>query len=158
MIKKGKQQPVCALLPAHLPRQEEVTEPEDLQEGMTKIGEEVTETRLYVRRIVRPKYVKRKQGGVHIGELPSVPLPKSNAGASLLAQIMVSKFVDHLPFHRQIQIFKRSGITLSSSTLNGWFNATARLLEPFYQALVKQVQQQTYLQVDESPIKVRIIN
>lgn len=159
--KTEKHQPVRALLPAHLPRQEEVIEPEGLEEGMKQIGQEVTEVlehvpgKLYVRRMIRPKYVKEKQDGVYVGQLPSLPLPKSNAGASLLAHIMVSKFVDHLPYHRQIQIFKRAGITLSSSTFNGWFNATARLLEPLYQALVEQVQQQTYLQADESPIKVQ---
>ena len=111
--KGEKQQPVRALLPAHLPRQEEVIEPKGLEEDMKKIGQEVTEIlehvpdKLYVRRIVRPKYVKDKQDGVYIGPLPSLPLPKSNAGPSLLAHILVSKFVDHLPYHRQIQIFKR---------------------------------------------------
>ena len=159
--KQDKQKPVRALLPAHLPRQEEVIEPESLEEGMKKIGEEVTELlehipgKRYVRRIVRPKYVKGKQDGVHIGPLPNLPLPKSNAGASLLSHIMVSKFADHLPYHRQLQIFKRSGVVLSASTFNGWFNATANLLEPLYAALVKQVQQQSYLQADESPIKVQ---
>ncbi|MGD1961873.1 MAG: IS66 family transposase [Fulvivirga sp.] len=161
VAQREKQQPVRALLPAHLPRQEEVIEPERLEEDMKKIGQEVTEIlehvpgKLYVRRIVRPKYVKDKQDGVYIGPLPSLPLAKSNAGPSLLAHILVSKFVDHLPYHRQIQIFKREGITLSSSTFNGWFHATSRLLEPLYQALVGQVQAQDYLQADESPIKVQ---
>lgn len=159
--KKEKQQPVRALLPAHLPREEEVIEPEGLEEGMKKIGEEVTEVlehtpgRLYVRRIVRPKYVKGKEDGVHIGQLPSLPIPKGNAGPSLLAHIMVSKFVDHLPYYRQIQIFKREGVVLSDSTFNSWFNTTARLVEPLYDSLVKVVQNQGYLQADESPIKVQ---
>lgn len=153
LVKKDKQKPVRALLPAHLPRQEEVIEPDELVEGMKKIGEEVTEILEHIpgKLYVRPKYVKGDQDGVYIGELPSLPLPKSNAGASLLAHIMVSKFVDHLPYHRQIQMFKRSGVVLSAST----FNATARLLEPLYQALVEQAQAQGYLQADESPIKVQ---
>jgi len=158
---KEKQRPVRALLPAHLPREEEVIEPDDLEEGMRKIGEEVTEIlehipgKLYVRRIVRPKYVKGKQEGVHIGVLPTLPIPKGNAGPGLLAHIMVSKWVDHLPYYRQIQIFKREGVSLSDSTFNSWFNATARLLEPLYQALVSLVEQQDYIQADESPIKVQ---
>lgn len=41
---------------------------------------------------------------------------------------MVSKFVDHLPYYRQIQIYKRQGLGLSDSIMNGWFNATADLL------------------------------
>ena len=158
---KEKQKPIRALLPAHLPREEEVIEPSDLEEGMKKIGEEVTEilehipARLYVRRIVRPKYVKGKEDGVKIGELPSLPIPKGNAGPGLLAHIQVSKWVDHLPFYGQIQIFKREGVQLADSTLNGWFNATARLLEPLYEALVDQMNDQDYLQADESPIKVQ---
>ena len=52
-------------------------------------------------------------------------------------------------------MFKREGVTLSQSTINGWFNATSKLLEPLYETLVKQVKQQDYLQVDESPIRVQ---
>ena len=64
---KDKKQPVRVLLPAHLPREEEIIEPEGLVEGVKKIGEEVTEIlehipgKLYVRRIVRPKYVADDQ-------------------------------------------------------------------------------------------------
>ena len=158
---KAKQKPVRMVLPANLPRQEEVIEPEDLQEGMKKIGEEVTEIlehipgKLFVRRIVRPKYVKGKEDGVKVAQLPSLPIPKGNAGPGLLAHIMVSKWVDHLPYYRQIQMFKREGVILSDSTFNGWFNATANLLTPLYEVLVEQVQNQTYLQADESPIKVQ---
>jgi len=68
---------------------------------------------------------------------------------------MVSKFVDHLPYYRQIQIFKRQGVELSDSTLNGWFNATADLLEPLYGKLEKLVLESAYIQADESPIGVQ---
>lgn len=158
---KGKKHPVRALLPAHLPRTEEVIEPEGLEEGMKKIGEEVTEilehvpAKLYVRRIVGPKYVKPKQDKIIVGQLPSLPIPKGNAGPGLLAHIQVSKWVDHLPFYRQVQIYKREGIKLAESTINGWFNATCSLLEPLYDRLAEQVQQQDYLQADESPIRVQ---
>ncbi len=160
---KEKRKPVRALLPAHLPREEEVIEPADWAAGMIKIGEEVTEileqtpARLYVRRIVRPKYVKTRQEGegVHIAALPLLPIPKGNAGPGLLAHIQVSKWVDHLPFYRQIQVFKREGVSLAESTLTRWFNGTAQLLEPLYHTLVTQVQGQAYLQADESPIRVQ---
>ncbi len=158
---KEKQQPVRASIPSHLPRIEEIIEPEDIQEGSKKIGEEITEVleynpaKVYVRKIVRPKYAKANNDGVQIAELPTLPIPRGNAGASLLAYIMVSKFIDHLPYYRQIQIFKRQGFTVSDSTLNGWFNATAKLLSPLYDALQKQVLDCDYLQVDESPIGVQ---
>jgi len=156
-----KEQPVRTLLPSHLPREEEIIEPENLETGSKKIGEEVTEIlehipgKLYVRRIVRPKYVKKGKDGVRISELPSLPIPKGNAGPGLLAHIQVSKWVDHLPFYRQIQMFKREKVRLAESTVNGWFTATCHLLDPLYELLVTQVQAQSYLQADESPIRVQ---
>lgn len=162
-IKPGaeKQIPVRALLPAHLPRVEEVIEPEELAEGSKKIGEEVTEileynpAHIFVRRIVRPKYAKPGNSGVVIAELPSLPVPKGNAGATMLAHILVSKFIDHLPFYRQRQIFKRQKLNISDSTLGSWFNSSTDLLEPLYDTLEKKVLQSNYLQADESPIGVQ---
>lgn len=159
--KEKRQVPVRALLPAHLPRVEEVIEPKSLDKDAVKIGEQVTEllqynpAKIYVRRIVRPKYAVKNKNKIVIGELPSLPLPKANAGSSLLAHILVSKYVDHLPFYRQRQIFKRQDLKLSDATLSGWFNATTRLLEPLYDCLQKQVVQSNYLQADESPIGVQ---
>lgn len=158
-----KEKPVRAPLPAHLLRVEEVVEPENLPEGARKIGEEITEVlacnpaKVFVRRIVRIKYALPQDKGVTIASLPQdLPLPKSNADASLLAFILVSKYIDHLPFYRQIQIFRRlGGLKLSDSTLNGWFNAATDLLEPLYQILVEEVLRQDYLQADESRIPVQ---
>ncbi len=158
---KEKQRPIRTSIPSHLPRVEEIIEPKDMEEGAKKIGEEITEVleynpaKVYVRKIVRPKYAKANKDGVQIAELPTLPIPKGNAGASLLAYIMVSKFVDHLPFYRQIQIIKRQGLELSDSTLNGWFNATADLLGPLYEVLLKELIEGDYLQADESPIGVQ---
>lgn len=153
----------------HLPREVETIEPEGLSDNAKKIGEQVTELleynpgKIYVRQIVRPKYVTVKKDSeedqgdktIKIAKLPSFPIPKGNAGAGLLAHIQVSKWVDHLPYYRQIQIFKRSGVQLSESTVNGWFTATCDLLTPLYDLLVKEIQAQNYLQADESPIKVQ---
>lgn len=158
---KEKQRPIRAHIPSHLPRVEEIIEPKVIQEGSKKIGEEITEVleynpaKIYVRQIIRPKYAKPDKEGVLIADMPSLPIPKGNAGASLLAYIMVSKFVDHLPFYRQIQIIKRQELELSDSTLNGWFNATADLLEPLYDVLLKELLEGDYLQADESPIGVQ---
>lgn len=158
---KEKQKAIRAKIPAHLPRVEEVIEPDNIEEGSKKIGQEITEVleynpaRIYVRKIIRPKYAKPNNDGVLVAELPTLPIPKGNAGASLLAFIMVSKFVDHLPYYRQIQIFKRQELFLSDSTLNGWFNATAKLLEPLYETLEKQLLKSHYIQADETPIGVQ---
>jgi len=62
-------------------------------------------------------------------------LPKSNAGASLLAEILIGKYVHHLPFHRQISMFKSLGVTLPASTVNNWFFACSDLLRALYNRL-----------------------
>jgi len=158
--KKSKGHPKRSEIPSHLPRTEQVIEPDHLPEGSIKIGEEITEQleyapgKVYVKRVIRPKYVLPNKEGVVIADLPSQTLPKSMAGSSLLAYLLVSKFIDHLPFYRQVQIFKREGVILSESTVNGWLKAVCELLEPLYDRLKQELLQQDYLQADESPIKV----
>ena len=152
--------PVRQPLPAELERKVEIIEPNPIPEGSKCMGEEVTEIleytpgSFYVRRIVRRKYALAQEAGVVIGELPSLPLPKSNAGASLLAHLLVSKYQDHLPFYRQIEMFKRQGITLAQATINGWFSAAVNLLEPLYETLKKEVLSSDYIQIDETTIPV----
>jgi transposase len=159
--KREKKHPVRLPLAAHLPRVEEIIEPEGLIQGSIKIGEEITElleytpSKVYVRKIIRPKYALPNQAGITIAELPSLILPKSNIGAGLLAHICVSKFVDHLPFYRQIQILKREGVIVASSSMTGWFSKGVTQLEVLYEVLQKVVLQSHYLQGDESPIKVQ---
>ena len=157
--KKGHPRPKIS---ASLPRKEEVIGPERVTKDMRKIGEEVTELleyepgKIYVRKITRPKYVtKNEDDGVIIAKLPSLPLPRSNAGAGLLAQIIVSKFIDHLPFYRQIQQFKRQGVTIADSTINDWFGNTCKLLLPLYEKLRSIVSSKDYLMADETPIPVQ---
>jgi len=160
--KKEKNKPVRKELPAHLPRREEIIEPENIPDGAKKIGESVTEIleyepyNIYVRRIVRPKYVVKKEEGVQImvADLPSLPLPRSNAGASLLAYIIISKYVDHLPFYRLAKIFKRNGVEIAENTINGWYSAACNLLEPLYEEMKKHIQKSDYIQADETPIRV----
>lgn len=162
---KDNKRPVRLQIASHLPRIKEIVEPEGITDDMRKIGEEITEIleyeagKFYVRQIIRYKYVsKNPDEGVKIAELPSLPIPKGNAGAGLLSWLMVSKFVDHLPWYRQLEIAKRSGVIISDSTVNGWFQAVSKLLLPLYQSLREQVKTQNYLMVDETPIPVQDSN
>ena len=147
-------------LPASLPREQVIIEPTEDVSGWIKIGEEITEEleripgKLFVRQYVRPKYARPDGAGVVIGELPSRPIEKGIAGPGLLAQIIIDKYTDHLPIYRQVQRFGREGIKLSLSTLTDWVSATCALLEPLYEVLRKEVLSSTYLQADETPIKV----
>jgi transposase len=158
-----KKQPLRMELPAHLPRRDEVIEPADLPEDAKKIGEAITEVveyepaSAYIRRIIRPKYIVEQndeQTHIIIAPLPTLPIPKGNAGASMLSHLLVSKFVDHLPFYRQVQIFKRQDFNIAESTIGGWFNAGCNLLQPLYDALKIKILEGWYLMADETPIAV----
>jgi transposase len=147
-------------LPATLPREQVIIEPHEDVTGWPRIGEEITEEleripgKLFVRQYVRPKYAKPGGEGVVIGELPARPIDKGIAGPGLLAQIIIDKYTDHLPVHRQIQRFEREGIKLPASTLTDWISGTCSLLEPLYEVHRKLVLSCNYLQADETPIKV----
>jgi transposase len=151
--------PVRTPLPAHLERKEIILEPEQT-EGLRKIGEDVTEEleyepgRLFVNRYVRPKYVNADNTGILIACMVDRPLPKAIAGAGLLTQIVIDKYVDHLPLHRQQERFKREGVNIAYSTITDWLSNTCKLIEPLYEALKKQVLVSDYLHADETPIKV----
>lgn len=100
--KKKKKHRGRNAFPEHLPVEEETIEPEEDTTDMIHIGDEVTETveytpaSLYIHRIVRPKYApKQGYGTIKIAPLPSKPIEKGIAGSSLLAWLLVSKFVEH---------------------------------------------------------------
>ena len=159
--KKRKKHNGRNAIPEHLPVKEVVIEPEEDTTGLVKIGEQRTETLEYTQAslvkiiTIRPKYAKPDNGGVIIGKLPDRPIPKSIAEPSLLSHIFVSKFIDHLPYYRQIQQFKRDfDWELSKSTVNDWFIQISVLLEPLYNKLKEKILGSGYVQADESPIKV----
>jgi len=152
--------PVRMKLPASLPREEVLLEPAEDLTGMKKIGEEITEEleripgKLFVRRYVRPKYAKADGQGVIIAELPLRVIDKGIPGPGLLAQILIDKYADHLPVHRQIKRFEREGMKLPSSTLTDWIASSCDLLKPLYEVLKTKILASDYLQADETPIRV----
>jgi len=161
---KEKKRPLRAELPPHLPRREETIEPENLPENAKKIGESITEileyepASIYVRKIVRPKYITETNDEatkIEIAPLPSLPVPKGNAGASMIAHILVSKFVDHLPYYRQSKIFKRQNLHIPDSTIGGWANtAIKNRLSPLWETMKTTIAETDYLMADETPIPV----
>ena len=155
-----KEHPGRTKLPEHLERREIIIEPQEKTEGCKKIGEEITEEleyepgKLFVNRYVRPKYAKANNEGIIIAPMIERPLPKAIAGPGLLAQIIIDKYVDHLPLYRQMERFKREGINIPYSTIGDWIKNGCTLIDPLYKALEKVVIQSNYLHADESPIKV----
>ena len=72
-----------------------------------------------------------------------------------MAEILLQKYVYHLPFYRQQQQLKHLGIELPESTLNGWFKPACELLRPLYDQLKKDVLGCDYVQVDETTLPVK---
>lgn len=138
-------------LPAGLPRQRieyDLDEAEKAQfERVEKIGEEVSETldytpaRLIVVEHARAKYRCEKEGAstIRTAHAEPSPLPKSNASAGLLAQVLVAKYADGLPLHRQERIFARHGVAIARTTLCDWILGSTGKLSVLMPALKAHV-------------------
>src|SRR5258708_1420400 len=149
-------------LPEHLRREEIIVEPTIDITGFKMIGTEITEEleykpgELYVNKYIRPKYVAtlNNQTIIQIAELPVRPIDKCIAGPGLLTQIVIDKYLDHLPLYRQMQRFERAAVKIPYSTINDWVTATCKLITPLYEALIKALLQSNYLHADETGMKV----
>ena len=102
-----------------------------------RIGEAITEqleyapASLFVIEHIQPKYACACcQQGVTVAPKPPQPIERGLPGPGLLAQVVASKYGDHLPLYRQGSIFKRHGLELSRQTMCGWVLAAAHLLQP----------------------------
>ena len=140
----------------------------DNAEDYTEMTPEVTDSlvlvprQMYIRRIIRHKYVLKSRlqmanpdrKAFEIAALPPAPLHKCMADASLLADIIISKYHYHLPFYRVIESYKELGVTISASTINDWFKAVVGKLKPVYDLLRAHVLACDYVQVDESTLPV----
>ena len=106
-------------------------------------------------RIVRPVY-KAKQTEqtltTTIFQAPSKPviLPGCIAGESLLSQIIVDKFLYHLPEYRQAKRFKELEVEIPTSSINRWVHVLADKLYGLYAAQMERVLSGNYIQVDET--------
>ncbi|MGK3990256.1 IS66 family transposase [Sorangium sp. So ce136] len=154
-------------LPEHLPVERiELLPPEARDERATalvRIGEEVSETlewrpASFVRlQIVRPKFAVKgePEQGVTIADIPDSPIPRCLAGPGLLAHVLVSKYADHLPLHRQEKMFERWGLHLSRSTLCGWVAACADKLAPLVGAMANDALSAHCIAIDATGVLVQ---
>jgi transposase len=159
------EKPARRPLPDHLPRQNEIHQPE--QEScpgcgseLRKLGEDVSEmleyvpARFKVIRHVRPKLSCTKCDVIVQAEAPSRPIARGLAGPGLLAHVLVSKYADHQPLYRQAEIYAREGVELERSTLADWVGATSELLTPLHDALRQYVMSADKLHADDTPVPV----
>ncbi len=172
-INYTRQKPKRKPLPDDLPRETIV---HDIPEAdkhcdccghdLHKIGEDKNEQLVFIPaqvkviEHVRPKYSCRQceqQGtevNIKIAPVPPTPIPKSFATASLLSQIITSKYQYALPLYRQESLFKQYGIELSRKTMADWMIKSSEFLEPVYQRLYQDQLRQSVINADETPLKV----
>ena len=155
----------CARIPDNLPVEEIVIDPLEVQaepQAYKCIGVEVSEQLDYTPgafrkvRTVRRKYVAKEAVDAKpvIAPLPPKLQDGCMAAPGLLANIAVSRFVDHLPFYRQEQIFKtRHGVHIPRQNMVRWMEMIADRLEPVYNKISDQVLGGDYIQMDETPIR-----
>lgn len=148
-------------LPKHLPRIEELVEPETLTctcgGCLHRIGEDVSERldvvpaqfRVIVTR--RPKYACRScTDGIVQAPAPARLVPAGLPTEATVAHVLVAKYADHLPLYRQAQIISRQGIDLDRSTLADWVGRAAFELRPVFDALIADLKRSTKLFMDET--------
>jgi transposase len=128
--------------------------------ALRRLGEDVTEVLEYipgsfrVTRHVRPKMSCRYCESITQPPAPNLPINRGLAGPGLLAHVLVGKFCDHLPLHRQAEIFARGGIDLDRSTLADWIGQCARLLRPLVEAVGAHVMAVVRVHADDTTVPV----
>lgn len=111
--------------------------------------------RVDVRRKFIPKDKAKKEAcPIIIAPLAPLPLAKSYADATLLAELMIGKFAYHIPFYRQVKMFRSLGVDLPESTIAGWREGVADLLRPAYYRLLELIMSTDYVQADETTIPI----
>ncbi len=163
VIENKKLHPGRMKLPEHLRRETTILQPDIDVTNLTKIGEEVTEIlewmpgELFVKQYIRPKYVvpvSETNTTIITASLPNRIVEKSMAGEGLLTQIIVDKYVDHLPLHSQLKRFERAGVTIAQSTICTWMTLTLDQFLTLYELHKNQVLASFYLHADETTIRV----
>jgi len=135
---------------------------------LTRIGEETKEKlhvippKIYVEKIIRPKYACRNCEGtedeskpaVRIAPVPPCIIPRSIASASLLSTIMTQKYQDHLPFYRQEIQFSRIGVKISRQDMANWQQQVYDKIKPVFDLLKETLKSGPVIQMDETPVQV----
>ena len=163
-------------LPAHLPREDHVhraaaTDAAHDASGnacgctacggrLRQIGADVSEqleyvpARFKVIRHVRPKLACVSCETIFQAAAPSRPIARGVAGPALLANVLVSKYCDHIPLHRLARIHARDGVAFDPSTYGGWVEQSHALLDPLVAALGRYALASAKVHADDTPVPV----
>ena len=127
---------------------------------LEKFGEDSSEQLEYIPAQVKviehvcPKYTCRCCETVKAATKPEMPIPKSMATPSLIAEVIIKKYEHHLPWYRQSKIFAQDGLDIPANTICNWFLQAGEVLESLSIALKEQINKTNILQADETPVKV----
>jgi transposase len=170
-ISYTRKKPVRKPLPKDLPREQVIHDITDKTcdccgGELHKMGEDKSEklefipAQIKVIEHIRPKYACRHcdksstQTPIKQASMPAMPINKGIATASLLSQLITSKYQYGLPLYRQEAMFKQYGIELSRQTMSSWIDKSATLFAPLVARLKAELLKQPTLFADETPLKV----
>ena len=129
--------------------------------ALHRIGEDCSErldiipAQLRVLVVRRPKYACRACEEVVVqAPAPARLIEGGLPTEATVAQVLVSKYADHLPLYRQAQIYARQGIALDRSTLADWVGRAAFMLRPVHERLLMTLKTSTKLFADETTAPV----
>ena len=130
-------------------------------EPMSEIGEDVSEivelipAQFVVEEHRRAKYAcSRCKETVRTAPGPEKSIEKGLPGPGLLAHVVVSKYEQHLPLTRLVEIYRRGGLETSTSTLCGWVEAVATDVQPIVERIAQKAHASRALQIDGSGLEV----
>jgi transposase len=163
-------------LPAHLPREHQEHRPATTDAAhdvagntcgctacggrLRQIGADISEqleyvpARFKVIRHVRPKLACVSCQSIFQAAAPSRPIARGVAGPALLANVLVSKYCDHIPLHRLARIHAREGVVFDPSTYGGWVEQSHALLDPLVAALGRYTLAGAKVHGDDTPVPV----
>lgn len=141
----------------------EPTLSDEEREGAEEIGIDVSESleyqpACYVRlRVERPKFRLRNGDGTRVVQAEPVVrgIARCLAAPSLCAHVLVQKYADHIPLHRQEKIFRRHDLTLARSTLSDWVQGSHALLRHIVKAMWDDARRAPWVGIDATGILIR---
>jgi transposase len=155
--------------PAHLPRRR-IEHPVDPAKAvcaccsdhppLVQVGEDICE-----------KLVKLPvQYEVHVHVYPQMACQRCHEGVtsaprqdnslkadvSVIADVVVKKYLEHQPLYRQQQAFDRLQIPISRQTLCDWTGWCSDQVDPVVRAMAEYILSQSLVQSDETPVRMQL--
>jgi transposase len=160
-VKKGRHEHGRKPIPDHLPRVEEIHDvPPEIRPGMVQIGANRREILAwapgywYVRVIITPVYALpgEPKAGIVTAEVPELGIDRTKYDVTVAARLAAGKFVQHLPVYRQVQQFKREGVTIPNQSAVGQLALAADILKNLYVLLLALIRKRPTAHFDDTGV------